>query len=476
MLRGEEPTAPEDSENAVNDMPKQFNDWIEEHREQIELSRLRGNEPYFLRDNTGRVNTALGISQSQPVYIQPTLFDTAKPEAPKVTPAEARAKVIDELRKRGSLPKEAIDKLEQITDPEEFNRRADSLRSVAERHEKRTERQIAEIQQEATMRAKTIRSANALLKDFEGIDAVDTSALQDAVKHGRWADARAEALVLAQRKRSILKLLKEEHALVSLEQFKSNRSPKQVNGIITELETKQKAYEFLHKIDNSVQKSDITITNGAVALTIEQHRLLAQSQKVRYTEHHAIYDDYIGTPNSFKINGALRDVKHKGQYAIHGKVRGNPNVPFAADMKGAKLKPDDIDTIEALDAVVARHTTPFPIRVVRHVNFDAVESLFSLSNMPENSDATNYKTVIDHLSKKDIRQDEGFASVSTVPDANLFKDRDCQLEIIIPEGAPMFISTNQKESEGILGRETKLYYENHFCYNGKLIIQCRVEK
>ncbi|MBR1386779.1 MAG: hypothetical protein IJ553_00005, partial [Alloprevotella sp.] len=59
-----------DSENAVNDMPKQFNDWIEEHREQIELSRLRGNEPYFLRDNTGRVNTVLGISQSQPMPIK----------------------------------------------------------------------------------------------------------------------------------------------------------------------------------------------------------------------------------------------------------------------------------------------------------------------------------------------------------------------------------------------------------------------
>ena len=172
MLRGEEPTAPEDSENAVNDMPKQFNDWIEEHREQIELSRLRGNEPYFLRDNTGRVNTALGISQSQPVYIQPTLFDTAKPEAPKVTPAEARAKVIDELRKRGSLPKEAIDKLEQITDPEEFNRRADSLQAVAERHEKRTGAQAKKLQKRWNERDVPHK---ALLKSYNSNSEVDST-------------------------------------------------------------------------------------------------------------------------------------------------------------------------------------------------------------------------------------------------------------------------------------------------------------
>ena len=214
MLRGEEPTAPEDSENAVNDMPKQFNDWLEEHREQIELSRLRGNEPYFLRDNTEQVNTALGISQSQPAYIQPTLFDTTKPEPPKATPAEARAKVIDELRKRGSLPKEAIDKLEQITDPEEFNRRANSLQAVAERHEKRTEQQIAEIRERLSEREKKhtliIKTANNILKVAKDYGEIDFAELEAAINAGDLTKMQTVTKTVA---RNISEVRKQEKAL-----------------------------------------------------------------------------------------------------------------------------------------------------------------------------------------------------------------------------------------------------------------------
>lgn len=48
IMNGEEPIPPEESENYVGDVPKRFNEWIEENRE-----RAKGWQtmPYFVRDN-----------------------------------------------------------------------------------------------------------------------------------------------------------------------------------------------------------------------------------------------------------------------------------------------------------------------------------------------------------------------------------------------------------------------------------------
>lgn len=48
ILRGEEPSDPSESENAVTELPEGFTDWVERNQERIEQAK---SLPYFLRDN-----------------------------------------------------------------------------------------------------------------------------------------------------------------------------------------------------------------------------------------------------------------------------------------------------------------------------------------------------------------------------------------------------------------------------------------
>ena len=48
ILRGEEPIDPSESENAVTELPDNFNQWLEDNEERIENA---SSLPYFLRDN-----------------------------------------------------------------------------------------------------------------------------------------------------------------------------------------------------------------------------------------------------------------------------------------------------------------------------------------------------------------------------------------------------------------------------------------
>lgn len=131
----------------ITDYPDSFKDWVTEHSEAIAKARQRGTEPYFITNNAQAIDNILN------------------PEAAKkLTPLEIAEK----------------------------------------RHEARTPEQEQAIRNKARMRQKSIRSAEQYLSDFEGVDGVDTSALRDAYEHGRWEDVRSEALVLAQKKRSII--------------------------------------------------------------------------------------------------------------------------------------------------------------------------------------------------------------------------------------------------------------------------------
>ncbi len=56
ILRGEDPLPPSQSENAVEDVPDNFADWVRENEERIEqASQL----PYFIRDNSKYVQIEL---------------------------------------------------------------------------------------------------------------------------------------------------------------------------------------------------------------------------------------------------------------------------------------------------------------------------------------------------------------------------------------------------------------------------------
>lgn len=53
ILRGEQPTDPADSENAVTELPDQFKQWMEDNAERLENAK---SQPYFLADNQELIN------------------------------------------------------------------------------------------------------------------------------------------------------------------------------------------------------------------------------------------------------------------------------------------------------------------------------------------------------------------------------------------------------------------------------------
>lgn len=130
----------------ITDYPAAFKDWVRDHAEDIAASRERGTEPYFIRNNAQAIDEIIN------------------PTEKKKTPLEV----------------------------------------AEERHAARTPEKEQEIRDKARMRQKSIKSAQTLLSDFEGMDGFDTSALQEAYNHGRWDDVRSEALKLAQAKCGII--------------------------------------------------------------------------------------------------------------------------------------------------------------------------------------------------------------------------------------------------------------------------------
>ena len=68
MLEGEEPMSAEESKNAVEDVPKQFKDWVEENKKKINTAK---SLPYFVKDNRRAVDRIIKkekISELSPHY------------------------------------------------------------------------------------------------------------------------------------------------------------------------------------------------------------------------------------------------------------------------------------------------------------------------------------------------------------------------------------------------------------------------
>ena len=178
----------------IKDYPDSFKDWVKEHSEAIAKARQRGTEPYFITNN---------------------------------------AHVIDNI-----LNPEAVKKLTP-------------LEIAEQRHNARTPEQEQAIRNKARMRQKSIRAAKQYLSDFEGIDSVDTSALRDAYEHGRWEDVRSEALILAQKKRSIIEssisVQKELNGIKDVDLQKMQDAIQ--NGTLVEIKTQM---EILNKIKSQI--------------------------------------------------------------------------------------------------------------------------------------------------------------------------------------------------------------------------------
>ena len=241
----------------------------------------------------------------------------------------------------------------------------------------------------------------------------------------------------------------------------SRKAKASVSGAMSDDQIKDAMVDLFQKNGRYLSRNDVVVKDGCVMLTQSQHMALADMCDITAAEHRQTFSHsrggYCRTSNSFTINGCLRDVKGKGKNMILGKIDNHPNIKLAADMYGDKLQPDDIKTIKVLDTVIQRNSLPFPIKVVRNVDFNGINPFFNgqlAGGLPV--DVTNQ---ILALASKDMKPDAGFMSVSTDATMNVFKHRRFQLQIEIPQGSPIYVTKNGGESECVLARAAKMKFK-----------------
>lgn len=213
FLRGEKYTP---KGKKITSYPQNFKDWVTEHSEQIAASRDRGTEPYFIKNNAAVIDNILN-----------------PPDEKKLTPLEI----------------------------------------AEQRHNARTPEKVEAIKK----KARTRRSVYQLLSDFEGIDSVDTSAMETAYHNGRYDDARSEALKLAQKKRSIIEsgisLRGELNGIKDVDLKKMQKAMQkgalaEIKAQIDELQKIKAQIEGLTLLDNPMQVA--RETSVAMATTIQK--------------------------------------------------------------------------------------------------------------------------------------------------------------------------------------------------------------
>lgn len=213
FLRGEKYTP---KGKKITSYPQNFKDWVTEHSEQIAASRDRGTEPYFIKNNAAVIDNILNPTDEK-----------------KLTPLEI----------------------------------------AEQRHNARTPEKVEAIKK----KARTRRSVYQLLSDFEGIDSVDTSAMETAYRNGRYDDARSEALKLAQKKRSIIEngisLRGELNGIKDVDLTKMQKAMQkdalaEIKAQIDELQKIKAQIEGLTLLDNPMQVA--RETSVATATTIQK--------------------------------------------------------------------------------------------------------------------------------------------------------------------------------------------------------------
>lgn len=131
MLRGEKPSS--DSENSEKGYPKEFTQWLADHREQIAKAQEHGTLPYFIKDNKEAVDGILGQITKQ-----------------RQMEVEADFKTLRDSWFNNYLPRKInISSIEgdiNNGDYDKAQKRIDLLLSSAERHKARTADDIRRIQ------------------------------------------------------------------------------------------------------------------------------------------------------------------------------------------------------------------------------------------------------------------------------------------------------------------------------------------
>lgn len=250
----------------ITSYPQNFENWVTEHSEQIAASRKRGTEPYFIRNNAQAIDNIIN-----------------PPAEKKLTPLEI----------------------------------------AEQRHNARTPEKVAVIKKKALTR----RSVYQLLTDFEGIDGVDTSAMENAYREGRYDDARSEDLILAQKKRSIIEsgisLRKEFEGVLDVDLQKIQNAIKKGNlgainqhiEILNDMKKQEAALAGLipdiHEWHKTVTMQELNKIYAAIESKLAGWAGLSLEQQAKKLQFEAV--DFLGGnmkgvqqkyPNTWKISQA----------------------------------------------------------------------------------------------------------------------------------------------------------------------------
>lgn len=145
---------------------------------------------------------------------------------------------------------------------------------------------------------------------------------------------------------------------------------------------------------------------------------------------------YVATGNSFGINARLYNPRNKGKDIKE----------IFADHQPA------LRTVKTLDRAIATHVSQKDAYFVRLESREAIKADFGLSDSELYSmfDATKRDALIGRTSYQ-----PAFTSISAAVDKNVFGNREFKRYFYIPKGTNIYGTTNDPESEFILGRGLK---------------------
>ena len=159
-----------------------------------------------------------------------------------------------------------------------------------------------------------------------------------------------------------------------------------------------------------------------------------------------------------------------------------------AMLRNGEILPDNYQEIaDTLQRIINTHTLNDDIMVTRFVKDDALEAITGVK-VPScglKTDKEQYWNLIadipNNIKDGHMYIEKGFLSTSGVVTENVMQEKGIRLDIKVPKGTNCYVTTNNKESEIIFGRNTKLKIvgskiENNRTSNRKIILECIIEE
>lgn len=190
----------------------------------------------------------------------------------------------------------------------------------------------------------------------------------------------------------------------------------------------------------------------------KHHSVSKEERRILYGQNH--FSGYINSSNARKMNGMLR--------------------------RGEKLTAEYQEIADTLLNVIQRNTIDEDIVVTRYVTDDTLESLTGVKipsfkfGMDKEEFWKSIEEIPNLIKNGTTYTEKGFLSTSGVKDENVMQNKGVRLDIRVPKGTNCYITTNNKESEIIFGRNTTLRItnsriENNRTASRKVVLECIID-